>query len=86
VVASYDHLGRFDLADVAYREAVHLVGQTPDLLNNLGYSYMLRGDFVKARKYLLKAYAQEPRNPVIINNLKLLDGSEHSIERSPNAR
>jgi Flp pilus assembly protein TadD len=85
LAASDDRLGRFDLADQAYSEAVHLAGETTALLNNRGYSYMLRGNFVAARRDLLKAYAREPNNPIIINNLKLLDGSEHFIERSPDA-
>lgn len=83
LAASYDHLGRFDLADDAYRHAVLLVGETTALLNNRGYSYMLRGNLVAARKDFLKAYEREPRNPIIINNLKLLDGSYHFIERAP---
>ena len=85
LAASYDHLGRFDLADQAYANAVHLVGETTALLNNRGYSYMLRGNFVAARRDLLKAYAREPGNPIITNNLRLLDASERFIERSPKA-
>lgn len=83
LAASYDHVGRFDLADQAYREAVQLVGETTALLNNRGYSYMLRGNLIAARQDFLKAYAREPNNPIIINNIKLLDGSERSIIRSP---
>jgi Flp pilus assembly protein TadD len=83
LAASYDHLGRFDLADQAYRQALKLVGETTALLNNRGYSYMLRGDLVAARRYFLKAYAREPGNPIILNNLKLLDGSRRFIVRSP---
>src|SRR6202042_2251527 len=50
LAASYDRLGRFDLADRSYAAAVKLVGHnTPSLLNNEGYSYMLRGDLGKAR-------------------------------------
>lgn len=82
LAASYDHLGRFDLADQAYASAVRLVGETPALLNNRGYSYMLRGNLVSARRDLLKAYQREPGNPIIINNLKLLDGSHRFIERA----
>jgi Flp pilus assembly protein TadD len=62
-----------------------LVGETPALLNNRGYSYMLRGNLVAARRDLLKAYQREPGNPIIINNLKLLDGSAHFIERAQGA-
>lgn len=86
LAASYDHLGRFDLADQAYASAVRLVGETPALLNNRGYSYMLRGNLVGARRDLVKAYQREPGNPIIINNLKLLDGSAHFIERAQGAQ
>lgn len=86
LAASYDRLGRFDLADQAYTEAVRLAGETTALLNNRGYSYMLRGNFAAARRDLLKAYAREPGNSIIVNNLKLLDGSEHFIKRSPDTR
>jgi Tfp pilus assembly protein PilF len=85
LAASYDRLGRFDLADRAYRSAIQLVGETTSLLNNRGYSYMLRGDMKTARRYFLRAYKREPGNPTIINNLKLLDGSGRFIQRSPDA-
>jgi Flp pilus assembly protein TadD len=48
LAASYDRLGRFDLADRAYAAASKLEGETPRLLNNEGYSYMLRGDLKAA--------------------------------------
>jgi tetratricopeptide (TPR) repeat protein len=85
LAACYDRLGRFDLADRAYRSAIQLVGETTALLNNRGYSYMLRGDLKTARQYFLRAYKREPGNPTIINNLKLLDGSGRFIQRSPDA-
>ena len=85
LAASYDHLGRFELADQAYAAAIRLVGETPPLLNNRGYSYMLRGNLVAARRDLLRAYEREPGNPIIINNLKLLDGSARFITRSRDA-
>ena len=50
LAASYDRLGRFDLADRAYESAIRLVGETTAILNNRGYSYMLRGDLVSARR------------------------------------
>ena len=85
LAASYDRLGRFDLADRAYQQAISLVGETTPILNNLGYSYMLRGDLIKARKYLQKALAREPGNPMIINNLRLLNDSYRFIARAPDA-
>src|SRR6202140_5366892 len=50
LAASYDRLRRFDLADQAYAAAIKQAGQTTEILNNQGYSYMLRGDLVAARK------------------------------------
>jgi len=85
LAASYDRLARFDLADRAYRMAIRLRGETPELLNNLGYSYMLRGDYPAARRKFLKALARDPGNPTIVNNLDLLNGSGRSVERNPEA-
>ena len=62
-----------------------MAGESTALLNNRGYSYMLRGEFDKARGDLTKAYAQDPGNATIANNLKLLDGSERIIKRDPSA-
>ncbi len=52
-----------------------IAGATPELLNNIGYSLMLRGDYRRARETLLQAQAQDPANPYIRNNLELLDTS-----------
>lgn len=81
LAASYDRLRRFDLADRAYEQAVKLVGRTPMLLNNLGYSQLLRGDLKKARKYFLAAYDGDPDNPVIRNNIELLNESGKRVVR-----
>ena len=83
LAATYDRIARFDLADRAYASAIRLVGETTDILNNLGYSYMLRGDYVMARKKFVQALKREPRNPTILNNLWLLDSSHHALGRSP---
>ena len=83
LAAANDRIGRFDLADRAYRNAIKLDGYTVDILNNQGYSYMLRGDYKLARKNFLRAYAREPNNPTILNNLKLLDGSGRAVRRTP---
>ena len=84
LAASYDRIGRFDLADRSYRQAIKLVGETTAILNNEGYSYMLRGRLVEARRKLLKAYEREPHNPTVINNLKLLNSSQRVIRRDEN--
>lgn len=82
LAACYDRLRRFDLADRAYGIAVKLAGETTEILNDEGYSYMLRGDLVRARRKFRLAQARDPHNPIIANNLKLLNGSYRDIHRA----
>lgn len=72
LAASYDRLRRFDLADRAYAQAIKLVGPTAEILNNQGFSYMLRGDYARARAKLADAQRLDPRNRYVANNLHLL--------------
>ncbi len=80
LAAAYDQLKRFDLADRAYAQAVRLIGPTPDVMNNQGFSYMLRGDYGRARSMLLAAQAKAPKNPYIANNIRLLEESAHKAK------
>jgi tetratricopeptide (TPR) repeat protein len=77
LAASYDRLRRWDLADRAYDQALKIAGPTSEILNNQGYSLMLRGDYRRARAVLLQAQASDPANPYIRNNLELLEASFH---------
>ena len=72
LAASYDRLRRFDLADRAYAQAIKIVGPTVEILNNQGFSYMLRGDFRRARAKLNEAARKDPDNKYVANNLRLL--------------
>jgi tetratricopeptide (TPR) repeat protein len=76
LAASYDRLRRFDLADRAYAQATGLAGRTPEILNNEGFSYMLRGDYARARTTLMQARRLDPANRYVANNLHLLDESQ----------
>jgi Tfp pilus assembly protein PilF len=75
LAASYDRLRRFDLADRAYAQAIKIAGPTAEILNNQGFSYMLRGDYRRARERLLAAHARDPENVYVKNNLHLLEKS-----------
>jgi thioredoxin-like negative regulator of GroEL len=77
LAASYDRLRRFDLADRAYGEAVRIVGPTVELLNDEGFSYMLRGDYDRAHRLLARASAMDPANPYVQANLQLLEDAYH---------
>jgi Flp pilus assembly protein TadD len=77
LAACYDNLRRFKLADRAYDEAVKIAGPTAEILNNRGYSYLLRGDYPRAREALSEAQGKDPANAYIKNNLELLEASVH---------
>jgi Flp pilus assembly protein TadD len=70
--ASYDQLGRFDLSDRVYATLYKLTGGTTQYYNNLGYSYLLRGDTKSALANFRKANSIDPGNVVVANNLRLL--------------
>lgn len=83
LAASYDQIGRFDQADKAYNKTQELMGSTPSVLNNLGYSYILRGNLDRARSTLAAAYAAEPHNPYIKNNIDILNERLVSLGKPP---
>ena len=79
LAASYDRLKRFDLADRAYHAAMGILGPTPEILNNHGFSYILRGDYRRARLKLTEAVEKDPTNPYIRNNIQLLERSMRGV-------
>lgn len=74
LAASYDQLGRFDLADRAYDQLNKLI--SPDMRarvdNNRGYSYLLRGDYKKAESLFNRANKIDPSLAEVDGNLQLL--------------
>jgi Flp pilus assembly protein TadD len=72
LAASYDRLRRFDLADRVYEALYKLSGASAQYYNNVGYSFMLRGNFKSAHTNFRKAEKLDPDNLVISNNLQLL--------------
>jgi len=80
LAAAYDRLRRFDLADRAYAQAIKMIGETPEIMNNQGFSYMLRSDYRRARAILLAARAKAPNNPHIAANLRMLDQAERKAK------
>ena len=72
LAASYDQLGRFDFADRAYDQLLKVAGRRPEVLNNMGYSQLLRGNRKKARQLLNEA-KNGMADPAVVNaNLALL--------------
>ncbi|MEO8756566.1 MAG: tetratricopeptide repeat protein [Devosia sp.] len=70
--ASYDRLHRFDLADRVYASLYTISGGTAQYYNNVGYSYMLRGNLAAALTNFRKAQKLDPNNAVISNNLQIM--------------
>jgi len=85
LAASYDRLRRFDLADRAYIQAEKIDPSNPSLYNNRGFSYLLRGDLVRARENLQRAAALRPNDATIANNLRLIDKSRRNVRRPAGA-
>ena len=82
LAATYDQLRRFDLADQAYDKVLALASDNAVILNNAGYSQLMRGNIEGARRFLLRAYELDPNNPYIVNNLALLGESKKTVKRT----
>jgi Tfp pilus assembly protein PilF len=76
LAACYDRLGRFDLSERAYKRATLLMGANAVILNNHGYSYMLRGRADEAQRLLYRALQMAPDNPTIANNIAVLNSGQ----------
>lgn len=81
LAACYDQLRQFDRADRAYSRAFALLGEQPSLLNNQGYSFILRGDYHNAREKLRRARAAAPDNPYVKANIALLEERSRTSAR-----
>lgn len=79
--AASDMLRRFDQSKKAYSRLQPVIGNRIEFHNNLGYSYLLQGDLVAARRSFLKAYDLDPSNEVTANNLELLRNSANFPKR-----
>lgn len=75
LAASYDQLGRFDFADRAYDQLLKVAGRRPEIINNMGYSQLLRGNRKKAKTLLLEAKKGLADTTVVDANLELLKKS-----------
>jgi len=81
LAASYDRLGRFDLSDRVYAQLYRMVGGTVQYYNNIGYSYVLRGNRAAAQASFAKAAQLEPDNAVVADNLQLLNSGAGAADR-----
>ncbi|HVV79688.1 MAG TPA: tetratricopeptide repeat protein [Pseudolabrys sp.] len=77
LAAAYDRLRRFDFADRAYGQAIRIAGPTVEIINNQGYSLMLRGKYREAAAKFAQAATKAPENVYVKNNIRLLAEATH---------
>jgi tetratricopeptide (TPR) repeat protein len=71
LAASYDKLGRFDLAERYYTTALALDPNSPVTLNNSGYSHLLQGNLERAMGLFELAAKYDANSPWISANTEL---------------
>jgi len=72
LAASYDQLHRYDLSDRVYASLLKLTGGSIQYYNNLGYSYLQRGNSQGALAAFQRAHDLDPSNEVVANNIAML--------------
>jgi Flp pilus assembly protein TadD len=72
--AVLDQMGRHDEAQRYYATALRIVPDEPSVLSNLGLSYALSKDLVRAERTLRRAAAQSRVDPRVRQNLALVIG------------
>jgi Flp pilus assembly protein TadD len=72
--AVLDQMGRHDEAQRYYATALRIVPDEPSVLSNLGLSYVLAKDLVRAEATLRRASAQSRLDPRVRQNLALVVG------------
>ncbi len=78
LAASLDQLGRFEFSDRAYKQLVQLKKNNARVLNNMGYSQLLRGNYQKARRLLNRAQQIDPQLEEVQGNIHLLEKTVRS--------
>ena len=74
LAVAYGQLKRFDLADRYHARALEIDPNSAVVLNNWGYSYLVRGDGRRAADLLERAVATSDSRPIVAANLALARG------------
>lgn len=76
LAVAYGQLKRFDLADRYHARALEIDPESSVVLNNWGYSYLVRGDDRRAADLLQRAVATGGGRPIVAANLALARGGD----------
>jgi hypothetical protein len=82
LAVSYAQLKRFDLADRYHAQALEIDPSSVVVLNNWGYSYLVRGDDGRATDLLARAEAANDGRPIVTANLALARGGNAATSPS----
>lgn len=66
-----DHLADPEAAELAYAQAAALAHDRPEILNNMGWSLLLRGEWERALELLERATTLDPKSRRIADNAEL---------------
>ena len=80
--AVLDQMGRHEDAQRYYATALRIVPDEPSVLSNLGLSYALSKDLVRAESTLRRAAAQSKVDPRVRQNLALVVGLQGRFEEA----
>jgi len=83
LAASYDNLQRFDLADRVYGQLLKLTGGSAQYYNNMGYSYLLRGNNRQALSSFERAHSLDPENETVASNIQMLSAGSDPLAGQP---
>jgi len=78
LAVAYGQVKRFDLADRYHAQALEADPDSVAALNNWGYSYLVRGDKVRAADLLERAVAVSDGRPIVAANLALARGDSRT--------
>jgi Tfp pilus assembly protein PilF len=78
----YDNLGDFAKADREYERALALHPSDAALLNDVGYSHYLRGDWILAEDYLRQAVNINPGHKTAWINLGMTFAQRNQLDRA----
>ena len=73
-----DYFGNWKLAERAYARASKLAPDQPEVLNNMGWSLLLRGEWELAVDSIERAVALDPKSSRMADNLELARAAKSS--------
>ena len=83
-IADFDH--DWDRADAAFDKAAALAPDRAEIVNNRGWSRVLRGDWAGAISYFERAAELDPKSIRIANNLQLAQSALATRPSTPTTR